>query len=671
MNNTSNSNGKRVASYGSWKSPISSDLIVQSAVRLQHLYLFPTRQGANVLYWLEMRPQEQGRCVLVMQRPSDGSLVEINPKHSGINMRTTVHEYGGAPVLIDQQNSTVYYSNFLDQRVYKYKFNETDNSNGVPDPLTPEGYRFADGVLDERRGLLFYVREDHTSNAKEPVNTIASVDIVTGKQRVMAQGADFYSSPRLSADGNQLCYVQWNHPNMPWDNTELYTVDLDAEGNAIENTRRKVAGNGDESVMKPLYSPNGVLYFVTDRREGWWNIHRLVNDQIECVCPLNFETGGPQWTFGHQPYHFVDEDQILLQYGEGLGKLGLWSLSAKKLIPIETGYTHSGSDDFALSLDRRTLYFIAGSPTKPTSIVMMDIVSGNTKVLKKSTSVDIDEGYLSVPEIVEFPTSNHLTAYGFFYRPKNKDYVAPDNEKPPLLVKIHGGPTAGASASLRLELQYGTSRGFAIMDVNYGGSTGYGRAYRHRLYNGNWGIVDVDDCCNAAQYLVKKGEVDPKKLCIDGGSAGGYTTLACLVFRDVFSAGASHYGVCDLEALAHDTHKFESRYLENLLGKYPEEKQKYYERSPIHFTDRLNKPIAIFHGDQDKIVPPNQAEMFYKAVLNKGIPVTYLLFEGEQHGFRKSENIKKALDGEFYFYTKVFGIEAPDISPIPVQNFHQ
>lgn len=706
---------KIISSLGSWKSPITTDLIVQSAIRLLGLYSIKTPTSTQ-LYWLESRPKEQGRYVLVKYQATAAAQKEQDVNYdSSVNIRTTVHEYGGAPLVLvnkgkSKSNSSdvdvieMYYSNFADQKLYRYQLPPNDdNSPTSPPPpvaLTSVGYRYADAVYDEKRGLLYSVREDHThlsasttggetttsaQKTKEPVNTIVGIDTKTGEQFIVAQGADFYSSPRLSPSGDQLCYVQWNHPNMPWDNTELYTVDLNSEGRAIEETRTRVAGGVDseEAVMNPVYSPvNGVLYFVTDRRNGWWNIHRQVMTPIdetatgrherftvECVMEIDAEVGGPMWTFGNQPFIFVNEDLLIVQYGQDLGKVGYYDLVKRELIPIETGFAHSGSDDFVVSHDGKTLFFLSGSPTKARSIVEFDLEAKRvTNIIKSSFSVDVDSEYFSVPETIEYPTSHGRKAYGYLYRPKNRDYQGPENEKPPLLVKIHGGPTSQASATLRLEIQYWTSRGFAILDVNYGGSTGYSREYRHRLYNGNWGVVDVEDCCNAAEYLVKMNEVDGSKLCIDGGSAGGYTTLACLVFKDTFSAGASYYGVSDLEALAHDTHKFEARYLDNLVGKYPQEKQRYFERSPIHFTDRLNKPIALFQGDQDKIVPPNQAEMFFNAVLKKNLPVTYLLFEGEQHGFRKAENIKKSLDGEFSFYAQVFGFDAPDIEPVSIHN---
>jgi dipeptidyl aminopeptidase/acylaminoacyl peptidase len=634
------------AKYGSWVTPITSDLIVQSSIRLLDVYTV----GQQV-YWLEMRPQEKGRYALSSPQQPDVIPGEVST-------RTTVHEYGGAPIVFKDGN-VIYFSNFTTQVVHEYN-TETKETRAI----TSEGFRYADGVYDKKRDALIYVREDHTTGAKEPVNTIVSVDIKTGKDTVLASGYDFYSSPRLSPDGSQLAFVQWNHPSMPWDNTELFILNL----NDLNQPSVKVAGD-NEAIMCPVYSPeSGTLYFITDRREGWWNIHRYVDNRVECVYALDCEIGGPAWTFGNSPYTFITDKEILIAYSEGLGKLGVLNTTNQTLKSIDAS-PFTSYDSLHVTADGKTLYFIGGSPSVPRSVVEHRLGTDTFTVLKKSIASETDSGYISVPETVQFPTYNNLVSYGYLYRPKNKDYeAASDEERPPLLVKVHGGPTAATSSAFRLDIQYWTSRGFAVFDVNYSGSTGYGREYRHRLYSGNWGVADIEDCCNGAQYLADTNVVDGNKLAIDGGSAGGYTVLAALTFKDTFKAGASHYGVSDLEALAHDTHKFEARYLDNLIGPYPAMKQVYYDRSPIHFTDRLNKPIALFQGDEDKIVPPQQSETMFKAVLEKNIPVTYLLFKGEQHGFRQAENIKKSLDGELYFYSRIFGFEAAQVEPIEIHN---
>ncbi|WP_317134494.1 S9 family peptidase [Leptolyngbya sp. 7M] len=428
----------------------------------------------------------------------------------------------------------------------------------------------------------------------------------------------------------------------------------------------KIAGGPTESVFQPEWSPDGVLYFVSDRT-NWWNLYRWSPSQseIEPVCPKAAEFGLPQWVFDMTTYGFESAESLICTYVEnGVQHLARLHTKTLQLSEIATPYSAIGG----LKVAPGYAVFIGGSTTRPSAIVRFDLQPGETQELRRSSSLEIDSGYISVPEPIEFPTENGLTAYAFYYAPKNQDYIAPADERPPLLVKSHGGPTAATSANFNPSIQYWTSRGIAVLDVNYGGSTGYGRAYRERLKK-QWGIVDIDDCVNGAKYLVEQGLVDSNRLCIDGGSAGGYTTLAALTFRDVFRAGASYYGVSDLEALARDTHKFESRYLDGLIGQYPEELPIYQQRSPIHHADQLNCPLIFFQGDEDKIVPPNQAEMMVEILRQKGLPVAYVLFTGEQHGFRKAENIKRALDGELYFYARVFGFQLADtIEPLLIEN---
>jgi dipeptidyl aminopeptidase/acylaminoacyl peptidase len=425
-----------------------------------------------------------------------------------------------------------------------------------------------------------------------------------------------------------------------------------------------VAGGEDESIFQPEWSPDGVLYFVSDRT-GWWNLYRWHDGQVEPLVEIEAEFGLPQWVFGMSTYAFESAGRIICVYTQqGTWHLASLDTATGKLDPIETPYTQL--EELRAAPGR--VVFLAGSPTEPVSIVQLDLATRQFEVLRRSSEMAIDPGYLSFPQEIEFPTEQGLTAHAFFYAPQNRDYVAPSGEWPPLLVIIHGGPTGATSSTLNLGIQYWTSRGMAVLDVNYGGSTGYGRAYRQRL-NGQWGIVDVDDCVNGARYLVERGKVDGDRLAIRGGSAGGYTTLSVLAFRDLFKAGASYFGISDLEALAKDTHKFESRYLDRLVGPYPERRDLYRERSPIHFTHRLSCPMILFQGLEDKVVPPNQAETMFEAVRAKGLPVAYLPFEGEQHGFRRAENIKRALDAELYFYSRVFGFDLADpVEPVPIEN---
>jgi dipeptidyl aminopeptidase/acylaminoacyl peptidase len=407
-----------------------------------------------------------------------------------------------------------------------------------------------------------------------------------------------------------------------------------------------------------------VLHFVSDRN-GWWNLYRLRGGTAEQMCPRPAEFGRPQWVFGNPTYAFAADGRLFCTFTER----GTWHLAALdpdtgKLEPIDTPY----NDLAGLRSAGNALLFTAGSATEPAAVIRLDLATRKPEVLRRSSSVQVDPGYLSVPEAVEFPTEGGTTAHAFFYRPHNRDYAAPPGERPPLIVRSHGGPTSATSAVLRLEYRFWTSRGIAVLDVNYGGSTGYGRAYRERL-NGRWGIVDVDDCVNGARALVERGLVDGNRVAIRGGSAGGYTTLAALTFRNFFKAGASHYGVSDLEALARETHKFESRYLDGLIGPYPERRDLYRERSPIHFTDRLACPVILFQGLEDKVVPPNQAELMVAALRAKNVPVAYVPFEGEQHGFRRAENIKRSLDGELYFYSRIFGFAlAEPVVPVPIEN---
>jgi len=483
-----------------------------------------------------------------------------------------------------------------------------------------------------------------------------------GANSILVSGNNFYSSPKISPDGTRLAWMTWNHPNMPWDGSEVWAGDISDDGGIIN--QQLVAGGLRESIFQPEWSPDGVLYFVSDRT-GWWNLYRHTGNASECLVEMEADFGAPQWVFGMSTYAFASAETIVC----ALVEKGIWSLGAidtrtRQFERISTAFTDI-SDVRAVA---GRVVFRAGSPHDPFSIIEMDVQTRETKVLRRASNIEIDPAYISEPVPVEFPTENGLTAHGFFYPPKNRDFTAPATERPLLLVKSHGGPTSATIAVFMPALQYWTSRGIAVLDVNYGGSTGYGRAYRERL-NGAWGIVDVDDCVNGAKFLAARHDADPDRSMIDGGSAGGYTTLCALTFRDYFKAGASYYGVSDLEALELDTHKFESRYSDGLVGPYPERRDLYIERSPIHFTDRLSCPVIFFQGLEDKVVPPNQAEMMVEALRRKQLPVTYVAFEGEQHGFRRAENIKRSLDGELYFYSRIFGFDLPDqVEPVEIEN---
>ena len=638
---------QKVALYGSWKSPITSEL-AGSATQLSEVAVH-----GDEVYWRELRPEEQGRFT-IMKRTADGRIMEVTSPP--FDARTLVHEYGGGSFVV--AGGTVYFSNFSDQRVYRL------DRGGQPRPITPKvNMRYADGVIDLRRGRMFCLREDHSHAGREAVNTLVSLSLDgSDSGQVLVSGNDFYSCPRLNPEASRLAWLTWNHPNMPWDGTELWVGELKPNGSLSRIER--VAGGLEESIVQPEWAPDGILYFVSDRT-GWWNLYRWREGRAEPLHNVPAEFGRPHWTFGMSSYAFGSARQIICAYTtQGTWNLAELDTANLKFKPIESPYT----DMMYVRAASGRAAFVAGSPTEAECVVQLDLATRQFTVLYRSRSVTVDSGYVSTPQAIEFPTSHDLTAHAFFYAPRNPAFTAPGGELPPLIVISHGGPTSAARTMLNLAIQFWTSRGFAVLDVNYGGSTGYGRAYRERLY-GQWGVVDVDDCVNAAIYLVKAGGVDRNRLAIRGGSAGGYTTLCALTFRNIFKAGASYYGVSDLELLDKETHKFESRYNVKLIGPYPERRNLYRERSPIHFTDRISCPMILFQGLEDKIVPPNQAELMVQALRAKGLPYAYVAFEGEQHGFRRKENIKRALEAELYFYSKIFGFELADpVEAVQIEN---
>jgi dipeptidyl aminopeptidase/acylaminoacyl peptidase len=639
----------KTAPYGSWKSPITSDLIVSQSIGLSEV-----RLDSGHVYWLEARPQEQGRSVVVRAGTGGGS--DVVP--ASYNVRTRVHEYGGGAWTV--ADGTLYFSDLRDGRLYRLTADSKAPEPLTAEPAEPGAWRYADGIIDRSRRRWIGVLEDHTDKAG-PVNSIVTVDLDrpgSGPWRVLASGHDFVSSPRLSPDGRKLAWLSWDHPNMPWNGTTLYLADLDEDG-VVSGEPLAIAGGPAESIFQPEWSPDGRHIVLVSDRSGWWNLHRfeLATHALEPIAPMAAEFGQPQWAFGMSTYAFAAADRIVCTYSQGgLGKLAIIDLGAGTLRTLETPFTHFAS----VRASGDIVAFVAGAPALPTSVVEFDLTCGEQRILKKATDVldspELSIGhYLTSVRSVEFPTSGGNTAFGLFYPPHNPDYAGATDEKPPLLVRCHGGPTGAASSSLSLAIHYWTSRGIAVFDVNYGGSTGFGRAYRDRLER-NWGVVDVDDAINGCRFLVERGMVDGERMVISGGSAGGYTALAALTFRDFFHGGASYYGVSDIAALARDTHKFESRYLDWLIGTYPEEAALYRERSPLFHAERLSKPVVFFQGSDDAVVPPGQTEAMVSALRRNGKPVGYFLFSGEQHGFRQADNIKRALDAELYFYaTEVFG----------------
>jgi dipeptidyl aminopeptidase/acylaminoacyl peptidase len=643
----------KIVAYGSWQSPISSDLIVSESVRLSDIVL----DGRDT-YWVEMRPSEGGRNVIV-RFTSDGQMADITPPD--FNSRTRVHEYGGRSYAANQAD--VYFSNFSDQRIYFQKPNA-----GPTAIATGTGLCFADIIVDRLHQVLIFVCEDHSGKRAEPENTLVRLDLAgadeTGDQhlKVLACGSDFYASPCLSPDGTQLAWLSWNHPDMPWDGTELWAGKLGQDG-ALSETE-KVAGGRDESIFQPQWSPDGTLFFVSDRT-GWWNLYRRRENEIKPVVQMEAEFGMPQWLFGMSTYAFESAQRLICTFTRnGRWQLAEINLTTDELNVIETPYT----DISYLCASQGRAVFVGGSATEAKSIVQLDTATQRFEVLQHSSRNEIDTGYISIPATIEFPTTQGQTAHAFFYPPQNKNYQAPAGDRPPLIVISHGGPTAATTESLNPAIQYWTSRGIAVLDVNYGGSTGYGRTYRQRLY-GKWGVVDTHDCVNGVKYSVETFGLDPNRLVIRGSSAGGYTTLCALVFHDVFKAGASYYGVSDLEALAQETHKFEAHYLDRLIGPYPERRDLYVNRSPIQHGEALSCPVIFFQGLKDKVVPPGQAERMVKILKAKNLPVAYVAFDNEQHGFRIAKNIKRALDAELYFYSRIFGFQLADgIEPVEIEN---
>ncbi len=633
--------------FGSWPSPIKADLIAGASVAA-----FDPKVDGDRIYWLENRPSEGGRVVL-MRRVGNAQAEEISP--ADMNLRTRVHEYGGAPYTVG--GGRVFAVNFADQRLYEIAEGRTAH------PLTPEdGNRFADIHVDLQHQRLICVRESHTEGS-EPVNAIVAISLdPPHDQIVLAQGHDFFAFPALKPGGSQLAYVAWDHPNMPWDNVQLYVATLNTDGTPAQP--RRLNDGIDESVMDVQWSPTGDLYFIADR-SGWWNPYRWNGTDTTQLVDESAEFGGPLWSLGQRNFGFVADDCVLLSYADtAASHLALLHLADQTLEPI----AHDCSGIGTVHCYPGGAILEAGFSDNTPALFRFDLESKSLSQWARPSELTIPQAFLSTAQAIEFPTANALTAHAYFYPPCNPEFAGPEGAKPPLIVKIHGGPTGQSSANLQLAIQFWTSRGFAFVDINYGGSSGYGRAYRKRL-EGKWGVVDLADTVACVRYLAQQGLIDPDKVAIRGGSAGGYTTLAALAFSDVFKAGANYYGVSDLEALAKDTHKFESRYLDGLIGPYPAAKRVYEERSPIHHLEGFTQPLIVFQGSEDKVVPPNQSEMIVNVLKEKKVPVAYLLFDGEQHGFRKAENIIRSLEAELFFYGQIFGFKpADDIEPVEIEN---
>jgi dipeptidyl aminopeptidase/acylaminoacyl peptidase len=651
----------RVLPYGSWPTPITSEVVVADAVRLAEV-----RVDGDSVIWTESRPAERGRTALV-RRSADGGLTELLGESD--NARTAVHEYGGGAWWAGA--GVVWFTQWSDQRLYRRDPDTGDAQPLTPEPAEPRGDRYADGVLSPDGEWIVCVREHHPRGGgprdvrNEIVRLAAHEPSVP---EALVSGPDFVSDPRFSHDGERLCWLEWDHPNMPWDETRLQVRDQGS------GTTMLTAGGPGRSVSEPQWHPDGSLTFIGDRA-GWWNLYRWHPDgDVEPVVEIEAEIGVPQWVFGTARYAVLGDGRVVFaRWRNGFDGLGVRTVDgtvADLGLPFcSIRNIRAASED--------TVVVVGASPTEEASVLRLTFGDGpelarveTLRGARQVSKLGVPANYISAPEPVELSSAGDREAHGLLYRPLNPECDGPPDERPPLLIEIHGGPTSSASPELDLSLQYWTSRGFAFLDLNYGGSTGYGRAYRD-LLRGSWGVVDVEDAIAAARWVAREGLADPERICIRGGSAGGFTTLAVLARSETpFAAGADYFGIADLEPFEHETHKFESWYLDSLIGPFPEERALYRERSPITRIDEFTRPLIVLQGLEDEVVPPNQATMIVEALEAKGIPVAYLLFEGEQHGFRRAENIRRSLDGELSFYAQIFGFELPSaegIEPVEIR----
>lgn len=641
--------------FGSWPSPITAESLTEGALGLGEVAF----DGTD-LYWLQAKPTDGGRVSLWRRRAGrDGQGRETELTPAPYNVRTRVHEYGGGAFAA--AGGMAIFSNYTDNLLFMI----SDRTGDRPRQLTGDpALRYAALRLYPERGLIIAVREDHRSQDHEAINTVVARRIGDGPDAedvVLCSGADFYASPELSSDG-RLAWVEWDHPNMPWDSTRLMMAEL-PDDLVMPLDAHLVAGGEGESVALPRWAPDGSLIFVSDRTD-WWNLYRYDGGRVAALHTQDAEFAPPQWSLGSQPYVIIDDDHLACTWEVGnRGHLGILTLSTGDLRELEIGATAIGS----VSTDGIRIATRSDYLDRPAELIMVEIGTGELTVIRRAAETSIPAGLISEPVEVTWD-SDHGPVHGWFYPPRNDDHRAPDGELPPMITLSHGGPTSGSSPHFDPGILFWTSRGIAVLDVNYGGSTGYGRRYRERLRH-NWGVVDVADCAAGASAMADQGRADRARLAIKGGSAGGYTTLRALTATKIFTAGISLYGIGDITALATDTHKFESRYPDSLVGPYPEAADVYADRSPINHVDQLTAPILLLQGTEDKVVPPNQAETFAAAARAKGLPVALIMYEGEGHGFRRSENIVNSVQAQLSFLGRVFGFTpADDLPPIVIEN---
>jgi len=629
-----------VAPYGSWASPLGAQVLSRGRVGISDL-----RSVDGHLYWTETIPAAGGISGLFSTATSAEG-VRISPE--GANVRTRVHEYGGASFVAAR--GQIFYSNFTDQRLYSL------GADGKANAITPAGYRYADCVFAPDSAALICVREDH-SDARNVRNAIVRIPLPDGGAgEVLFGDSDFVAYPRLSPDGKRLAFISWNHPNMPWDGTQLHVAQLGKSGLEQVTT---VAGGAAESVMEPQWDADGTLYFISDR-SGFWNLYASKGPQIRAVWKRDAEFATPLWNLGQANYVLLGDGQAVAKFSErGTDKLAVIDLQHGKGRVLDLPYVEFNQ---LARVDSRHIAALVGSIDAPYGIMRIDIEHPGAIMIRSSGTTPLPKESVSIPKAIDYPTANGEVAHALYYAPRNAGFVAPPGTLPPLLTFVHGGPTAQATPSFAGRIQFWTSRGFAVVDVNHRGSSGYGRVFRSKL-NGTWGVVDVEDSIAAVRYLIKTGAADPAHTAISGGSAGGYTVLNALSTSDVFKAGADYFGISDITALAQDTHKFESRYLDSLIGPYPAARSVYENRSPLNHLDGFKVPLIVLQGADDPVVPPNQSEKIVDALRKRGVPVAYLLFPGESHGFRKPENITRSLEAELSFYGQVFGFKPADALP--------
>ena len=640
---------KMKSHYGSWESTITPEKIIEGGLRFSEI-----RSNGSELYFLEGRASESGRYVIVKQN-SMGKIEDVIPKD--FNSRNAVHEYGGGSFAVGKKN--IYFTNWEDQRVYKV---DGENVNPITiEPPFEKAIRYSDLTLSIDEEWLLCVRETHFEKG-EAKNEVVAISTTKNTQLVLCSGRDFYSSPRINPTNNEISWLEWDHPNMPWDGNELYVGNFESE--TISN-KKIIDGSENISIVQPEWSESGELIYISDE-SSWWNLKKYSKDKKSTILNEESDHGAPAWQFGFRTYFLKDEFIFLKGTSKKKNKGLIRKINISGKIIEEIEVLHTSISDLTY-FNNKALY-IGASPTSNSEVVSLDLEKKEHEIIKESNPLKIDIEEISIPEEISFPTTQNAIAYGYFYKPKNKNHLGQSEEKPPLLVISHGGPTSATSNALNLSIQYWTNRGFAVVDVNYRGSTGYGKNFRDSL-KGNWGVYDTDDCIAAVDFLSDKGLVDSSRVAIKGGSAGGYTTINALTFHNRFAVGATYYGIADLSVWIDDTHKFESKYLESLIGKYPEEKEKYYKRSAINFTDQLSCPMIIFQGTEDKIVPPSQAEIMAEGLREKKIPFSLIMYEGEQHGFRQSKNIISSLESELYFYSQVLGFEPFDkLKTINIEN---